>query len=207
MGRGSLCIIYLRLQYWHDKTEFWYKPNFIFSESKIKNEKINCFSVSYATIVGMNVECICRYLFFSYTRKDIALPLIVKKLLLEEVSSPYFPQNHTYFQMALIPAVMLVSLFFWSKVYPKVRNLVNIAIILCNTVVTLFFFIYMNIFFYCLYLFSVPLNPPTSSSWASVMIKCIFITSCSIAILSFFYFVYKHVIALLYRNNNKVIKR
>ena len=167
------------------------------------------FSVSYATIVGMNVECICRYLFFSYTRKDIALPLIVKKLLLEEVSSPYFPQNHTYFQMALIPAVMLVSLFFWSKVYPKVRNLVNIAIILCNTVVTLFFFIYMNIFIYCLYLFSVPetLNPPTSSSWASVMIKCIFITSCSIAILSFFYFVYKHVIALLYRNNNKVIKR
>lgn len=159
------------------------------------------FSVSYAITVGMSVECMCRYLSFSYTRKDFALPLIVEKLLLEEVPAPYFPQNHTYFQMALIPAVMLVGLFFWSKIYPKVSNAVNTAIILCNMIVTFFFFIYMNIFLYCLYLFSVPetLNPPTSSSWASIVVKYIFIVTCSVVILSFIYFVCKNIITIWLR--------
>lgn len=138
------------------------------------------FSVSYAVIAGMCVEFMCRYLFFSYTRKDMALPLVVDKLLLEEVPAPYFPEDYTYLQMALIPAALLVGLFLWSKISPGVIHAVNIAITLCNMTVTLFFLTYATVFFYCIYLFSVPeiLDPPTCSSRASIVVKYIFMASC-----------------------------
>ena len=161
------------------------------------------FSVSYAVFAGMCVEFMCRYLFFSYTRKDTALPLVVDALLLEEVPAPYFPEDYTYLQMALIPAALLVGLFFRSKISPGVIHAVNIAITLCNMTVTLFLLIYMDVFFYCIYIFSVPeiLDPPTCSSRASIMVRYIFTASCVLGISSVIYSIGKTCYNALHRRN------
>ena len=161
------------------------------------------FSVSYAVIAGMCVEFMCRYLFFSYTRKDTALPLVVDALLLEEVPAPYFPEDYTYLQMALIPAALLVGLFFRSKISSGVTHAVNVAITLCNMTVTLFFLTYATVFFYCIHLFSVPeiLDPPTCSSLASIMVRYIFTASCVLGISSLIYSVGKICYNALHRGN------
>ena len=147
------------------------------------------FSVAYAALAGMGAEWMGRYLFFTYTRKEIALPGICSLLLIEEVPTPYFPAEYTYFQLIAIPAVVLLCLYASARRNEKIDKLMDKAVMLCNGIVTLLFLVYLGVFLYCLQLFSMPelLDPETCSSWASVVVKYGFIIACLGAALSFLY--------------------
>lgn len=150
------------------------------------------FTVIYATILGACVEFMCRYLFFSYTRKNIELPTVVKWLLIEQVPAPYFPRDYTYVLTVLIPVLLLLCLFLWSKINPRISNIVDFAIVICNMIVILFFITYMCVFLYCIYIFSMPelLDPPTYSSWSSTCIKYTFATI-FLGVVLFIFFIIK----------------
>ena len=147
------------------------------------------FSVLYSILVGMCVEFMCRYLFFSYTRKDEGLPGIVSLLLVEEVPDHYFPEDYTYIMIILIPQLLLLMLLLLSKINTKVINLIPISIIICNRITTLFFFIYLCCFLYCIYIFTVPelLVPEKCSSLSSTIIRYLFIIITLINILLFIF--------------------
>ena len=135
------------------------------------------FSVTYSILVGMCVEFMCRYLFFSYTRKDTNLPGIANWLLVEQVPDHYFPEDYTYIMIILIPQLLLLLLFLWSKINTKAVKLIPISIVICNRITTLFFFVYLCCFLYCIYIFTVPelLDPEKCSSLSSTIIRYIFI--------------------------------
>lgn len=138
------------------------------------------FSVVYAVLAGMCAEWMGRYLFFTYTRKEIALPEICSLLLIEEVPTPYFPAEYTYFQLIVMPAVVLLGFCAWTRKNKAAGRLIDRAVLLCNGIVTLLFLAYLSVFLYCLHLFAKPelLDPKTCSSWASVVVKYCFIIAC-----------------------------
>ena len=159
------------------------------------------FTVLYAVTLGGCIEFMCRYLFFSYTRRGMELPGIAKWILIEEVPRPYFPQDYTYVLMTLIPVLLLLIIVLLANIYSKIDALVEFSISACNMIVTLIFTTYTCAFLYCIYIFSVPefLDPPTYSSRSSTFIKCIFIVILIALVLDFFVY----IILLIKKKLNK----